>query len=71
MNVDEQIKALAKAYKNRGKDLDLVIMQRICPGVPVYSATNFLKSCPKYAPANMQGYDLRIRKLAEIFFTLP
>ena len=70
MDVDEQIKALAKAYKHKGKDLDLVIMQRICPGVPVYAAVNFLKSHPKYAPANMNGYDWKIRKLAEIYFTL-
>ena len=70
MEVRDQVRAFAKQYKEKGDYLDLDLMKRLYPGIDVLASWNFLKSCTQFVPANMNGYDWRIKELARIYYTL-
>ena len=70
MDVGDQIRAFARAYKDKGKELDIKLMQQLYPDIDARSCYNLLRSNNKHAPPNLSGYPWHLKKLCDIYYTL-
>ena len=70
MDVSDQIRAFARVYKEKGKDLDIELMERLYPDIDIISCYNLLRSNNKHAPPNLTHYPRHLKKLCDIYYSL-
>ena len=69
MRIEDQIRYVARAYIEQGKDIDIKLMARLYDEIDVYECLHILQGCNHYAP-DLRGCGWKIKELVNVYFQL-